>query len=262
MKKTLVLLCLLLVASINKITAQNNFQDLNNYKFVVVPLEYKLFEEENKYLLNSLTKHLLDQAGFTTYVETDPKLANMQLDRCVGLYADITGTPQDLFSFNTVLQLQLKDCKGNIIYETPPGKSKLKKYKEAYQEALRESATVLSSFNYTYNGGEGFFENRKTLVGAEKDKENETPLDRAVMFDYSFGNNLYNIQKIEAGYILESMSTKEKLAHLHYNKNQNILYNSKNINGTATLENGDIIVEYFDVDAGRLKKLIFERVSK
>ncbi len=261
MKKTLVLLCVLLVASVSKITAQNNFQELNNYKFVVVPLEYKLFEEENKYLLNSLTKHLLNQAGFTTYVETDPKLANMQLDRCVGLYADITGTPKDLFSFNTILQLQLKDCKGNIIYETPPGKSKLKEYKEAYQEALREAGSILSNFNYAYNGGEGYFETRKRVVSTE-DNVRETPLDRSTFFDYRFGGNLYNIQKIEAGYILESKSTKEKLAHLHYNENQNILYNSKKINGTATLENGDIIVEYFDVDAGRLKKLVFKRVTE
>lgn len=262
MKKILLLLCLTVVSFVNKLSAQNNYERLNDFKFVVVPMQYAMFDEENKYLLNSLSKHLLTEAGFTTYVNTDPKLTNMELDRCMGLYAHISGTPEDFFSLKTKIRLQLKDCKGNLVYETSEGVSKLKKYKEAYQEALRDAASALSSLDYAYNGGEGYFASQKEDVATKEVIEEETALDRATSFDYSYGENLYKVEKIEAGYIIKSKETNSKLGYLHYNQNNVILYNSKNINGTATIKNGNLVVEYFDVDAGRLKELVFKRVTE
>lgn len=238
-------------------TKAQNTEELNNYKYVVVPLDYDFLEnEENKYLLNSLTKHLLNQLNFKTFIESDSALSDLSVDRCLGLYADVTGTPTGMFQMSTKTQLVLKDCEGNVVFKTQEGSSKLKKYEEAYKDALRESFESFAGYYHQYNGKQGFYE--KSLAKKKTTEENE--LDKASYFTYLRGNTAYTLRKIEAGYLLTEKDTGNRTGHLHYTASKTILYNSKKINGTALLDDlGNLIVEYFDEETEQLKKIVFKR---
>ena len=235
---------------------------LDNYKYVVVPLEYDfLGNEENKFLLNSLTKHLLNQLNFKTYIENDPKLSDLSLDRCLGLYADVTGTPTGLFQMNTKAQLLLKDCEGNVVFKSQEGSSKLKDYEKAYKDALRNAFESFGAYYHRYNGKQGFYE--KYNDAAAKNLEEKNELDKATLFTFLRGSTYYILEKIDAGYLLSEKESGKRVGHLHYTKSKNILYNSDKINGTVSLnEVGDLIVEYFDKETEQLKQLQFKRKTE
>jgi len=100
------------------------------FEFVVVPDQYSFLFEKDQYQLNSLTKFLFNKHGFNAYFNTE--LPN--IDRCAGLYADVI---RDNGMVWTKLTVELRDCKGNLIFKSIEGRSKLKEYQKAYSEALR-----------------------------------------------------------------------------------------------------------------------------
>lgn len=256
--KKIVLITFIVLSFINKLSAQNT-DELDNYQYVVIPLDYDFLDnEKNKYLLNSLTKHLLNQRGFETYIETDPILSGLELDRCLGLYADVSGTPIEFFSMKTGVELVLKDCEGNIIFKTMEGSSKLKDYEKAYKDALKNAFESFGSYVHNYNGKQGFYEKKKT---AKKLKQEETTeLDKATYFTFMRGETPYIIEAISAGFLLKEKSSGKRIAHLHYTNTNSILYNSDKINGTATFtEAGNLLVEYFDKESEQLKHVKFTR---
>ncbi|WP_121665685.1 hypothetical protein [Mesonia aquimarina] len=256
MKKIIVLFLILFVSF------QSNAQRtevLDNYKYVVVPLDYDfLGNEENKFLLNSLTKHLLNQINFKTYIESDPVLSNLSVDRCLGLYADVTGTPTGLFQMNTKAKLLLKDCEGNVVFQSEEGSSKLKDYEAAYKDALRSAFESFGAYYHHYNGKQGFYEEYNDSINKNLEEKNE--LDKATYFTFLRGNTSYALKKIEAGYLLTEKESGTRVGHLHYTKSENILYNSDKINGTVSFnESGNLIVEYFDKETEQLKQITFKR---
>ncbi|MDR6301361.1 hypothetical protein [Mesonia maritima] len=256
--KKIVLISFILFSIINKINAQNTNQ-LDDYQYVVVPLDYDfLGNEKNKFLLNSLTKHLLNQRGFETYIETDPKLSGLELDRCLGLYADVTGTPMEFFSMKTETQLILKDCEGNVIFKSLVASSKLKDFEKAYKDALKEAFESFGSYVHRYNGKQGFYEKRN--AAKSKTPEKSTALDKASHFTFMRGETPYEIEAISAGFLLKEKNSGKRIAHLHYTNTNTILYNSDEINGTATFTDaGNLLVEYFDKESEQLKHIEFTR---
>ena len=105
-------------------------KDLNSYSFVVVPEKYDFQFENDQYKLNSLTKFLFNKYGFHAFFNNE--LPNV--DRCDGLWADVTR--QSGFVWTKVVVV-LKDCNGEVVYQSNEGKSKLKEYAKAYQQGIR-----------------------------------------------------------------------------------------------------------------------------
>ena len=66
-----------------------NIDKLNYYKYVVIPIQYKFQDEDNEYMLNSLTKYLLNQEGFDTYMDVESKPNDLKFNRCLALYVDV-----------------------------------------------------------------------------------------------------------------------------------------------------------------------------
>jgi hypothetical protein len=119
---------------------------INNYKYVVVPEKFSFLKENDQYLLNSLTKALLQDKGFTVYFDNAELPAEVANNKCRALSADLL---EKNGMFTTSLTLLLKDCQGNIVFKSKEGKSREKEYKVAYNMALRDAFTSVS---YTYNG--------------------------------------------------------------------------------------------------------------
>ena len=140
----LVILSLFTIAGYSQ-TTQNT---INNYKYVLVPQRYDFLRSDDQYALNTTTKALLEQKGFTVYWISDALPPALNANRCAALIADVS---QRKAMFTTNLTLVLKDCSGNIVYKGKEGRSREKEFFIAYDEALKDAFTSLNATSYKYD---------------------------------------------------------------------------------------------------------------
>jgi hypothetical protein len=122
---------------------------INNYKYVVVPERFIFLKQNDQYSLNSLTKILLQDKGFTVYFDNAELPGEIANNKCRALSAEVL---EKSGMFTTGLTLLLKDCQGVIVFKSKEGKSREKDYKVAYNMALRDAFTSLNQVSYAYNG--------------------------------------------------------------------------------------------------------------
>ena len=120
---------------------------INNYKFVIVPVKFTFLKADDQYLLNSLTKSLLEAKGFTVFFDNSELPAEIASNTCRALTADVLDKGG---MFTTNLELDLKDCYGHIVFKSKTGKSREKEYNASYNMALRDAFTSLDQLPYSY----------------------------------------------------------------------------------------------------------------
>lgn len=121
--------------------------NLNDYKYVIIPIKFAFLKQSDQYQLNSLTKFLLEKEKFTVYFDDENLPNDLVSNRCLALYGNVL---DDSKFFKTNLSLTLKDCNNKEIFTTQQGDSKLKDYQKAYYEALREAFLSFDSIHYQY----------------------------------------------------------------------------------------------------------------
>ncbi|REE08631.1 PD-(D/E)XK nuclease superfamily protein [Winogradskyella pacifica] len=122
-------------------------KNMNDYKYIIIPKAYEFSKSDDQYQLNSLTKFLFNKYGYDAYfVEELPE--DLKSDRCLGLIAEVSNDEGSLFK--TKLEIILKDCYDVVIMKSQIGESRVKDYKKAYNEALREAFETFQNFNYEY----------------------------------------------------------------------------------------------------------------
>lgn len=144
MKKYILLLTAFLF--IFQLNAQ---QGLNNYKYIIIPESFDFSQGKDAYQLNSLTKFLFNREGYEAYIISDSLPQDLFNNRCLALYADAEKLPGGLFK--TLMQINLKDCYGKVIYSSKVGSSKQKDFGKAYTQALRNAFESFEEFEYQYN---------------------------------------------------------------------------------------------------------------
>ncbi len=122
-------------------------QDLNSYRFVVVPEKFEFQKEPNQYELNSLAKFLFEKHGFEAFIEGEDMPLVFVQNRCEGLFANVAN---ESGLFRTRLVLTLKDCNNRVVYTSPEGTSREKDFQTAFHEALRNAFSPLGNLNYNY----------------------------------------------------------------------------------------------------------------
>jgi len=141
--KILPFLFLFFYVSINY--AQNN---LNRYKYVIVPKKFEDFKEDNKYQLNSLTKFLFEKNGYTAIFEYESYPNDLKENPCLGVTAKVRDNSKML---STKVSIELIDCYNKVVFNSSEGKSKEKDYKKGYQEALRSSFITFEALDYSFD---------------------------------------------------------------------------------------------------------------
>ncbi len=119
---------------------------LNAYKYVIVPKQFDGFRSENQYDTSTLVKYYLGQAGLDPVYE-DALPQDLNVDRCLGLKAELMDSSS---MFATTVHIVFMDCKGQEVYRTREGTSKIKEYREAFREAIAEAFQSLNGYNYAY----------------------------------------------------------------------------------------------------------------
>lgn len=123
-------------------------QQLNSYKYIIVPKQFEVFKEQNQYKTSTLVKFLLENKGFSVVYDDDLP-SELNANRCLGL---LVGLLNNSTMFTTKINLTFKDCNSKIVYSSAEGSSKIKEFTAAYSEAIRDALRGLNSFSYDYVG--------------------------------------------------------------------------------------------------------------
>lgn len=265
-------------------------QELNQYKYIIVPEKFEFSNEINEYQLNSLTKFLFEKHGFEAIMKGEEKPQDLQENQCLGLTANVKNNSG---LFVTKLVVQLEDCRGNLVFETKEGKSRKKDFKTARHEALREAFSDIAELNYQFNPGEI---SAPLPTGAEKQPEAvedaeiaraepdteppsaseevespatapaevvvENPMmdnDNVKELNFERDDKNYFLEKSDSGYSFYQKNSEEPFAVLAKSgKKDSFIYKSLTRQGIAYFdEGGDMVVEYLNAE-NKPVKLIYK----
>ncbi|WP_299524274.1 hypothetical protein [uncultured Lutibacter sp.] len=125
--------------------AQNN---INSYKYILVPQQFEFQKSEDQHQLNSLIKFLFNKAEYTVLFTDEKYPEDLANNVCLGLKVNVNNSPT---VFKTIMNIDLLDCYNRVVYSTTPAKSKEKEYKKAYYAAIRKTFVDLEELNYEYD---------------------------------------------------------------------------------------------------------------
>jgi len=165
MKTRFILFLLITFFGFNSINAQSN---VDGYKYVIVPKKFDFLGEADKYRLNTLTKVLFEKYGFITVMEDEALPEDAMNNSCMALKSNVIKVRG---TFSSKLQVELKNCRGDVLFTSRVGQSNDKKYQVAYTLALREAFQSFESLNYQYNEEEALVEIKSNTAEIEKLKE-------------------------------------------------------------------------------------------
>ena len=219
------------------VTSISFAQDLNQYKYVLVPAKFSFLKEKNQYNLNLLSKMYMQQFGFETFFDTDEVPKDFLENNCNKIYFDVL---EDNNMFATKLTVVLKDCKGKVLFTSKEGINKEKEYKVSYNLALREAFNSMKSIQYKYSGNTDIDE---VLIEEEPVKEanNETPLK------HNPNDWTYIVKKEKNGYLITDSANPKFFLQLFKTDNP-IIYIGKSDrgNGVATIKKDYLTYEYYE----------------
>jgi hypothetical protein len=216
---------------------------INNYKYVLVPERFDFSKTDNQYGLNTLTKALLENVGFTTFMTSEVLPAEVAANKCNALKAELIEKKKFLA---TALILQLKDCLGNIVYKSEEGKSREKEWQTAYSEALQNAFTSLNAAQYKYDS--------TTATQPVQTKVNAIPA--AIPSTATESKDVLYAQANSNGYQLIDTSPKKVMTLLKTSQQDNFIADDGISKGIVFRKNGEWFFEYYKDD-----KLVSQKLN-
>lgn len=243
-------------------------QSVNAYKYVLIPETFEFLGKVDEYRLNSFLKFQLEKEGFNTLMTSDQKPADLLNNPCSALNANLKS---ESGLFVTKIFIELKDCKGKVVFRGKEGRSRNKGYQAAYQEALKDAFSSIEELDYQYdpNLASGNTEemNEKPaeviVVGIVKPEEKkvEAPIQKnsdGLKTQFIFENKIYLLKENNQGFELFQNGSTEPLAYLIESEiGSSYIYNSLTKQGIAYFDSeNNLIVEYYD--QGTKKKVVLK----
>lgn len=243
---------------------------INNYKYVIVPERFGFQKEVDQYSLNTSTKQLLENKGFTVYFDNSDLPAEIANNKCVALTTDVSDKSG---MFSTKLILILKDCRGTVVFQSAVGTSREKDYAVGYSMALKDAFASLDKVSYAYNGANGKTErqaaNTPIAVNANTgtvtvttpaiaDKATVTEAATTTTAPVASNQQVKTLyaQVIPNGFQLIDTTPKKVLTLLKTSSENYFIANNDTVNGIVVKVNGDYFFEYYSEG-----KLISEKLA-
>lgn len=184
---------------------------INDYKYVIVPDKYDFLNKADEYQLNSLSKYLFNKHGFVAIMANEPMPEDLIKNGCLALTADVL---KDGGVFKTKLQIELKNCRKEVVYLSHYGESREKSFKVAYTMAIRQAFDFLSSLNYKYkpvenlnSSSEPVITSTSIVAASESTIKSETIKSEAIIDSKNTSEILY-AQPTSNGYQLVDSTPK------------------------------------------------------
>lgn len=207
--------------------AQN---ELNPYKYIIVPKKFDAFKNPNEYLTSTLIKHLFTERGFLT-VYSDDLPEELKKDRCLGLEVNLLDNSA---MFSTKTTLVLKDCSEREVFKTIQGTSREKDYKAGFAEAIRENFKSLDRINYVYTAPASdaapitvSFKDDVKQVEKEPVKKPQESKPQVIQEASIENQSFKSLEPVNASFQKEVLNSPTKTAE----KSESILYAQKTPNG-------------------------------
>jgi len=269
-------------------------QDLNDYKYIIVPESYDILGKTNQYQLNALTKFLFEKNGFQTIMKTENWPEDLQQNPCLGVSPVLV---EDSGLFVTKMRIVLQDCKGMTVYKTREGKSKEKEFQAAYQESFRDAFQDLADLQYEYKSNSGIAESGKkssetssvkelrNITSEEKNevvpesesdvahevvatKKNDLPagseveenLNSLENSQWVYGDAVFELRAHHSNYAIYQLNAPEPIALLlKTNKPNEFVYRSLLNSGTVSYrKNSGLEISYFDSKTNQQESLLLK----
>ncbi|MFM7018683.1 hypothetical protein [Flavobacterium sp.] len=225
-------------------------QNLNEYKYAMVPSKFSFLKEENAHNLNVLTKLYFQKYDFETYFNNEEAPEEFVVSNCNKIYVYLL---ENSNMFITKLTIVVKDCKGTILATSEVGSSREKEYRVAYNEALRmafENFPILKSHHYQPSqkslGIVG--EPAKPVVKSDKEEEiqKESILQKELVQNQMFEKK-YKAMATENGYNLIAVSSDYKIFQLFKTSAKEVfIVNRDAVSGVLLKRNESWYFEYYE----------------
>ena len=203
-------------------------EDLNKYKYMIIPKKFDAFKKENQYKTSTLVKYLFSNNGFNA-VYDDALPEDLKANRCLGLKVSVDNRSS---MFTTKTALVLKDCNSQEVLHTIIGNSKEKEYESAYREALTEAFGTIKALDYKYSPDKkkkkAMADNVKGIKEVPQPK-NKTD-ERVVKQVATPENQMYKSAEPVVSKIKKEGSVGKK-KEINERNSRNILYAQKITNG-------------------------------
>jgi len=218
-------------------------QSVNDYKYVIVPAQFAFLKKPNQYNMNVLTKSMLEKYGFVVFYDNENLPAEVSDYNCNKLYADVVSNGGFM---KTKIQVQLKDCKGNVLFATEEGQNKEKDYQLSYNMALRDASKSFDELQYRYNGS-GISVERSTVKTTNDGttvKKEVFPAKTEVAANASAKETLF-AQPIPNGYQLVDNTPKTVMKIYNTSTKDTYIAEKGEFRGMLKNDNGNWIFEYY-----------------
>ncbi len=276
------LLLFIFFIGVSNLSAQN----LNDYKYIIVPEKFEFSKSENQYKLNALAKFLFEKEGFETLRKKESRPDDLRNDACLGLNLSVENN-SGLFSTKFIINLE--DCRGEIVFTSEEGYSREKDYETAWHEAFRDAFESVKELNYSFNA-DAPIASKPEVEKAEEPEAVEEPevaqsapetepqpdesrredenvseegVERPASLNFEKDGTAYRLEENEKGYQLLQEGASEPQAVLVKSQNgNNYIYNSLTRQGMAYFtENGDLVVEHYDSQKGDTVKTTYRVIE-
>ena len=212
-------------------------QNINEYKYAIVPVKFSFLKEENQYNLNLLTKMYLQKYGFETYYNNETAPDDFVNSNCNKIFVDIVNNSN---MFTTKLKVVIKDCKNNILISSEEGASREKEYKVAYNEALR-----MAFDNFSVLKAHKFQPLQKSLEMIGEPITNQMLIKK------------YNVVATKNGFNLITAESDNKFFQIFKTSSNDVFIgNRDNVSGVLIKKTDNWFFEYYQND-----KLVSEKVE-
>ncbi len=239
------------------ISAYGFSQNLNQYKYALVPAKFTFLKEANQHNLNVMTKLFMEKYKFETYLDNEVFPEDFAKDNCNKIFVDVLDNSN---IFTTRVTVVIKDCKNTILFTSTEGKSKEKEYKTAYNQALRmafDSFTILKTHSYqpTQKSLEMIGEPAQSKIAEEVKLNLETTIPNSTA-TAKIVSGQYYAQPITNGF--QIIDSEPKVIYKIYKTSTKDFYiATKGIqNGVFYLKNNEYFFEYYQND-----KLVSEKIE-
>lgn len=220
-------------------------KSLSDYAYVLVPQQFEFQKGKDQFQVNTLMRHLLNQAGFNPIY--DVELEN--LPRCEGLFLDLDLEPSFVY---TKIKIILRDCNYNVVYQSQEGISKEKEYKKAFHEAIREAFRPLDKMGVNQGDLQSLRESFEKRGAAGTATETKVVKNASVSKDAMTTKSLVVYEFKGEKYYLEAK--KNEFVIYQMNKTNQSFIEFGNLKETSRpgiylfTKNGESLLANFDVE--------------
>jgi hypothetical protein len=113
-------------------------------KYVVVPIQFDFLKGQDQFRANTLLRYLFRENGYQAFFDVEKLPEDLFQDRCKAIYSDVKKISGGL---NVKVQIEIRDCRGELLFLSDIGKSKEKDLNKAYKIAIEAAFESFKSVN-------------------------------------------------------------------------------------------------------------------